>query len=61
MGPGADESPGLGLVGYVTALFKLSSVLAIIWAWLFLDEEQIQRRLLGAGVMLLGGILIALF
>jgi uncharacterized membrane protein len=51
----------LGLVGYVTALFKLSSVLTIVWAWLFLGEEQIRQRLLGAGVMLLGGILIALF
>ena len=51
----------LGLVGYVTALFKLSSVLTIVWAWLFLGEEQIQQRLLGTGVMLLGGILVALF
>jgi len=51
----------LGLVGYVTALFKLSSVLTIIWAWLFLGEEQIQKRLLGTSVMLIGGILVALF
>ncbi len=51
----------LGLVGYVTALFKLSSVLTIVWAWLFLGEEQIQQRLLGTSVMLLGGILVALF
>ena len=45
----------LGLVGYVTALFKLSSVLIIVWAWLFLGEEKIQQRLLGTSVMLLGG------
>ncbi len=51
----------LGLVGYVTALFKLSSVLTIVWAWLFLGEEQIQQRVLGTSVMLLGGILVALF
>ena len=51
----------LGLVGYVTALFKLSSILTITWAWLFLGEEQIQKRLLGTSVMLIGGILVALF
>ena len=45
----------LGLVGYVTALFKLSSILIIVWAWLFLSEEKIQQRLLGTSVMLLGG------
>jgi drug/metabolite transporter (DMT)-like permease len=50
----------LGLVGYVTALFKLAAVLTIVWAWLFLGEEHIQQRLLGASVMLLGGALIAL-
>src|SRR3989442_15040598 len=51
----------LGLVGYVTALFKLSAILTITWAWLFLGEEQIQKRLLGTSVMLIGGILVALF
>ena len=50
----------LGLVGYVTALFKLAAVLTIVWAWLFLGEEHIQQRLLGASVILLGGALIAL-
>jgi uncharacterized membrane protein len=51
----------LGLVGYVTALFKLSSNLAIPLVWLFLGEKQIQKRLLGTSVMLIGGILVALF
>ena len=51
----------LGLVGYVTALFKLSSILTIVWAWLFLGEGQIRQRLLGTSVMLLGGMLVALF
>ncbi len=50
----------LGLVGYVTALFKLSAVFTIVWAWLFLGEENIRQRLLGTVVMLLGGVLIAL-
>jgi len=48
-----------GLVGYVTALFKLSAVLTILWAWLFLHEGQIRQRLLGACVMLIGGVLVA--
>jgi drug/metabolite transporter (DMT)-like permease len=50
----------LGLVGYVTALFKLSAVLTILWAWMFLGEGQIRSRLLGASVMLVGGALVAL-
>jgi len=50
----------LGLVGYVTALFKLGAVFTIVWAWLFLGEGNIRQRLLGAGVMVVGGALIAL-
>ena len=49
----------LGLVGYVTALFKLSAVLTILWAQLFLDEGNIRQRLFGAAVMVAGGVLIA--
>ena len=49
----------LDLVGYVTALFKLSAVLTILWAQLFLDEGNIRQRLFGAAVMVAGGILIA--
>ena len=49
----------LGLVGYVTTLFKLSSVLTIIWARVLLGEGQIRSRLLGASVMIIGGILVA--
>jgi uncharacterized membrane protein len=50
----------LGFVGYVTALFKLSAALTIVWAWLFLSEENIHQRLFGAVVMLIGGALIAI-
>jgi len=46
-------------VGYVTALFKLSAVLTILWAQLFLGEGNIGQRLVGAAVMVAGGILIA--
>ena len=49
----------LGLVGYVTTLFKLSAVLTILWARVFLDEGQTRERLLGALVMLVGGALVA--
>jgi drug/metabolite transporter (DMT)-like permease len=50
----------LGLVGYVTALFKLSAVLTILWARWFLGEGQIRSRLLGASVMIVGGALVAI-
>lgn len=49
----------LGLVGYVTTLFKLSSVFTILWARIFLGEGEFRQRLPGAGVMLVGGILVA--
>ena len=49
----------LGLVGYVTTLFKLSAVLTILWARWFLSEGQLRSRLLGASVMIVGGILVA--
>ncbi len=48
----------LGLVGYVTTLFKLSAVLTIVWARVFLHEGHMRERLLGASVMLVGGILV---
>jgi transporter family protein len=47
-----------GLVGYVTAPFKLSSVLTVVWARLFLGEGSLRQRLLGAVVMGAGGVLI---
>jgi uncharacterized membrane protein len=49
----------LGLVGYVSALFKMSSVFALLWAYLFLREKHVLRRLPGALVMVIGAILIA--
>lgn len=48
-----------GLVGYVTALFKLSSVLTVVWARFFLGEGSLRQRLLGAVVMVAGGALVA--
>ena len=49
----------LGLVGYVTTLFKLSAILTILWTRIFLGEGHLRERLPGASVMLLGGLLIA--
>lgn len=49
----------LGSVGYVTALFKLSAVLTVLWAKLLLHEGNLRQRLLGAAVMVIGGALVA--
>lgn len=49
----------LGLVGYVTTLFKLSTVLTVIWGSLFLKERGLSHRLPGSAVMVAGAILIA--
>lgn len=49
-----------GLVGYVTALFKLGAVLTVLWARLFLGEGRLRQRLLGAVVMVAGGTLVAI-
>jgi transporter family protein len=48
----------VGLVGYVTALFKLSAVLTVLWGWLFLKEGSVRSRFFGALVMVVGGVLI---
>ena len=50
----------LGLVGYVTTLFKLSTLLSVIWSFLFLKERGLAQRLPASIVMILGAILIAI-
>src|SRR3990172_4506012 len=49
----------LGLVGYVTALFRLSAVLPVLWASLFFKERDLVNRLPGSLIMAVGAILIA--
>jgi uncharacterized membrane protein len=49
----------LGLVGYVTALFRLSGVMTVLWASLFLKEHDLKSRLPGSLIMVAGAILIA--
>ena len=48
-----------GYVGYVTALFKLSAVLTVLWSALVLHEGDLRQRLLATLVMAAGGVLIA--
>jgi len=49
---------GLGLVGYVSAIFKLSAVFTVLWAALVLKETGLRDRLLGAALMVAGAILL---
>jgi uncharacterized membrane protein len=51
---------GLGLVGYVTTLFKLSTVLTVFWAACLLKEGGLAQRLPASLIMVVGAILIAL-
>jgi drug/metabolite transporter (DMT)-like permease len=48
----------LGLVGYVTTLFKLSTLMTVIWSFLFLNERRLVERLPASLVMVIGAILI---
>lgn len=48
----------LAPLGLVTSVFKLSVLFTILWGFLFFKEQRIKERLLGAGVMILGTILL---
>lgn len=50
----------LGFVGYVTTLFKLSTLMTVVWSFLFLKERGMAQRLPGSFVMVIGAILIAI-
>ncbi len=49
----------LGFVGYVTTLFKLSTLMTMTWSFLFLKERGLAQRLPASLVMVTGVILIA--
>ncbi len=49
----------LGPVGYVTTLFKFSSIVTVIWSTLFLKEYDWRRRLPAALAMVAGAILLS--
>ncbi len=48
----------LGLVGYVTTLFKFSTLLTVVWGGLILRERGLSQRLPGATLMVVGAILM---
>ncbi len=48
----------LGFVGYVTTLFKFSTLMTVIWSFLFLKERGMAQRLPGSLVMVIGAVLI---
>lgn len=50
----------LGFIGYVTTLFKMSTLMTVIWSSLFLHEHGAVRRLPASSLMVIGAILIAL-
>lgn len=50
----------LGLVGYVTTLFKFSTLLTVLWGSLFLNERGFSQRLPASLIMVLGAVLIAI-
>jgi uncharacterized membrane protein len=49
-----------GLLGYVTAIFKLGSALSIVWASVLLGERHLGRRLPLALLMAYVTIFIAI-
>lgn len=50
----------LAYVGYVSAVLRLSSLFTVILAGVFLKEERLSERFLGASVMIAGTILLAI-
>jgi len=49
----------LGYVGYVTTLFKLSTLMTVLWSYILLKEGNIRSRLPASLVMVIGAVLIA--
>lgn len=50
----------LGFVGYVTTLFKMSTLMTMFWSFLFLNERGAVQRLPASLLMVIGAILIVL-
>jgi len=48
----------LGFVGYVTTLFKLSTLMTMVWSFLFLKERGLAQRLPASLMMITGVVLI---
>lgn len=47
-------------VSYALALFQLSVLLSVLFGYRFFGETNVRRKLLGAGIMIIGAVLIIL-
>jgi drug/metabolite transporter (DMT)-like permease len=50
----------LTYVGYANATFKFSSVFMIFLGFIFFKEKNIKEKLLGAAIMLIGAVIVAI-
>jgi drug/metabolite transporter (DMT)-like permease len=51
----------LTLVAHVIAIKRTSTMLSVLWGFLIFKEAEVKERLLGAGIMVAGVLLISLF
>jgi uncharacterized membrane protein len=51
----------LTLVAYVIAIKRTSAVMSVVWGHLIFKEKGVKERLVGAGIMVVGVLLISLF
>ncbi|GAB3036110.1 EamA family transporter [Spirosoma pulveris] len=47
-------------VGYALALFQISALISVLFGYRFFNEQGILRKLIGAGIMVGGAVLITL-
>lgn len=47
-------------VGYALALFQTSALLSVLFGYRFFQEQGILRKLIGAGIMVIGAVLITI-
>ncbi len=47
-------------VGYALALFQTSALVSVLFGYKFFNEQNILRKLIGAGIMVAGAVLIAI-
>jgi len=50
----------LTLVAYVISVKRISALLSVLFGWLFFKEQNLKFRLIGAAIMIVGVVLIAL-
>jgi transporter family protein len=51
---------GLGLVGYVSAIFKLSMVFSVILAFVLLGERATANRVVASVLVVVGALIIVI-